>query len=192
MPKSVELTLDGTFYHHFGRLLESHGLACVPAEVHGILAGLACAGEDDATVSTWQTLILADTSENVATTRLEEAFSGLMALVQRALHSNGFEFQLLLPPDNDPISVRAQALADWCHGFTLGLHWNHAIDPSVLETDAAEAVTDIADIARAQVGDESKSEQERALAELEEYLRVATQLVFESASSTIQRVNPNA
>ena len=111
--------------------------------------------------------------------RMGDALSALITLIDRALQSQDFAFRLLLPPDSESVSNRTQALAHWCHGFTLGLRWNGAIEPNTLEPDAAEAIIDIANIARADTASAAPDD-ETALAEIEEYLRVAAQLIFEA------------
>ena len=179
MTSPPELKLDGAFYQHFQTLLEDHIPGCSPAEVHGILTGLICSGESEVSFDSWQNLLMDSKTQSSDNERMGDALSALITLIDRALQSQDFAFRLLLPPDSESVSNRTQALAHWCHGFTLGLRWNGAIEPNTLEPDAAEAIIDIADIARADTTSVAPDD-ETALAEIEEYLRVAAQLIFEA------------
>ena len=64
--------------------------------------------------------------------------------------------------------------------FCTGTAFNSRLNEADLEPDALEALTDIARIAEVEPGADSAEEQEKALLELEEYLRVGTQLIFEA------------
>jgi uncharacterized protein YgfB (UPF0149 family) len=118
--------------------------------------------------------------DDASRTLVEDILSGLVALTQRALRSTDFTFQMLLPPDSSEITTRTAALADWCAGFCNGTAFNSRLNEADLEPDALEALTDIARIAEVEPGTDSAEEQEKALLELEEYLRVGTQLIFEA------------
>ncbi len=180
MTASSKLKLDGAFYQHFQALLEDEIPDCSAAEAQGVLTGLTCAGETESSHGSWQTLLIDADGADSAHNRAQDALSALMALINKALRGDDFTFRPLLPPDTAPIATRAQAMADWCHGFGLGLQWNGLIDPETLEPDARDAIVDISELAQADAGS-ADSDDENALTELEEYLRVATQLIFEAA-----------
>lgn len=95
----------------------------------------------------------------------------------RALDA-GMQFALLLPDDDESIDERTGALADWARGFGVALLRGEALTLDKLEGDSAEVVRDLLKISEAQPGG-SSDEDERALVELEEYMRVGVQLVFE-------------
>lgn len=189
MTSPPELKLDGDFYQHFQTLLEDQVPGCSPAEVHGILTGLTCSGESQTSFDSWQNLLIDSKTQSSHGDRVGDALNALITLIDRALQSQDFAFRLLLPPDSDSATNRTQALAHWCHGFTLGLRWNGAIEPNTLEPDAAEAIIDIADIARADTTSVVPDD-ETAIAEIEEYLRVAAQLIFEATRSLPAAAQP--
>lgn len=90
----------------------------------------------------------------------------------------GMQFTLLLPGDDESIAERTGALADWARGFALALLRGDELTLESLEGDSAEVVRDLLKISDARPGEDSE-EDERALVELEEYMRVGVQLVFE-------------
>ena len=57
MAASSEISLDGAFYEHFQVLLNESIPDCSPAEVQGVLTGLACAGETDGRFGSWGALL---------------------------------------------------------------------------------------------------------------------------------------
>jgi len=108
----------------------------------------------------------------------------LMDQSSRALDA-GMQFTLLLPDDEEPIAERTGALADWARGFAVALLRGDELTVESLEGDAAEVVQDLMKISEARPGEDSE-EDERALAELEEYMRVGVQLVFEELQPDTQ------
>ena len=79
---------------------------------------------------------------------------------------------------------RTHALGDWCRGFTLGIGWNGKTTMPAFGEGATEALSDIAHIALAEPGTDPPETEERALVELEEYLRVSVQLIYEENCSS--------
>lgn len=90
----------------------------------------------------------------------------------------GMEFSLLIPGDEEDIGERTASLADWARGFSLALLRGDELTLKDLDGDCAEVVQDLLKISEAQPGEET-DEDERALTEIEEYMRVGVQLVFE-------------
>ena len=88
-------------------------------------------------------------------------------------------YDLLLPGDDESIEVRADGLASWSKGYLLGLLYNNAFSIDQLPESGSEIVRDIMEIAEAAAGADSETEEDFALAELHEYLKVSSQLVFE-------------
>jgi len=148
------------------------------AEAHGTLAGALCALEDYS-IEDWLGEILPDAA---AAAGAAPTLGSLYAETLDALRSGGMEFDLLIPGDATPLEERARALSCWCHGFLYGLGTTGAADPARLSADAGEVIRDLTEITGAGVdaadGDE---ENEAALAELVEFVRVGVQLVFEEA-----------
>ena len=108
---------------------------------------------------------------------------GQTAKAKMDLGGKDFRFRPLLPPDTDPVIERTQAMAQWCHGFGAGFHWNGLMKPGHLETDAQDAINDIAELAQVDTASAASGDDD-ALIELEEYLKVAVQLIFEAVEAS--------
>ena len=88
-------------------------------------------------------------------------------------------FNLMMPGDDEAIEVRAEALAGWSRGYLLGLLYNEAFSIDQLPENGPEIVRDVMQISEAAAGSDGEQEEDWALAELEEYVKVGSQLVFE-------------
>jgi len=99
--------------------------------------------------------------------------------IVRCLLEGNEGFDLLLPDDDESISDRVDGIATWCKGFLLGLLYNNAFSVDQLPESGAEIVRDFMEIAEAGAGADSEQDEDWALAELEEYVKVGSQLVFE-------------
>ncbi len=94
------------------------------------------------------------------------------------LHHDQSEFSLLLADDSGGLPLRLQSLADWCGGFLLGLLGKDSFAIDELSADAAELARDMLSVSELEVrreGDDSEWD----LAEVEEYVRVGVQFIFE-------------
>ena len=100
-------------FDSFAEELSAAGIASSAAEVHGCLAGLCCAGSNQAAAALvlqlFEALGLA-TAEGLAATLEETA-----AQVRREL-GDGFSFQLLQPDPDAPLEERVEALGEWSQG----------------------------------------------------------------------------
>ena len=90
---------------------------------------------------------------------------------------NGFD--LILPGDDEPIDVRVEGVATWCKGYILGLLYNNAFSIDQLPESGSEIARDLMEIAEAAAGASDEDEEDWALAELHEYIKVGSQLIFE-------------
>lgn len=88
-------------------------------------------------------------------------------------------FDLLLPDEDESIAERVDGIATWCKGFLLGLLYNNAFSVDQLPESGSEIVRDLMEIAEAAAGADDEQDEDWALAELEEYVKVGSQLVFE-------------
>ena len=94
------------------------------------------------------------------------------------------EFAPLLPDDDAPLEEQVQALALWCQGFLSGVG---TTAPSAARHSAAgaplgEILRDFAEISRAGLSEDEAAglgQPDFALAEIQEYVRVSVQIVFE-------------
>jgi len=167
-------------YTQIQQLLEKERSLADAAEAHGTLAGSLCAA-NDYRFEDWLKEILPEGSASAgATATLRQ----LYAATQGALLEPDMEFELLLPPDSEPIDTRTAALAEWCQGFLYGLGAGTIPDASELPGDVGEIVRDLIEISRAGVDAQDDDESnESAYVELVEFVRVGVQLLFEELAS---------
>ena len=148
------------------------GLAVSAAELHGALCGwLAGGGEAGAD---WLAKVFADDALPVvpagnALDRLREASAA-------QFEDRDFGFELLLPGADASLAERSGALFDWCRGFLGGFGLAAGAQPP-LSDESREALDDLARLAAASAQDEGDEEDEDALAEIEEFVRVAALLL---------------
>jgi len=158
-----------------------------PAEAHGAFCGRACLS-GVAALQDWTRDVAGDANpDNVLT---KEHIGGLQAFAADTLlklEAGQMAFQLLLPDDDSALEIRATALADWCHGFMHGLASAGGADEGpyadALESGVVgEIIEDFSQITRAAAEDANTNEAEQAFAELEEYVRVSVQLIYEETA----------
>ena len=152
-------------------------------QAHGLLCSrLALAGADGA--SRWLLQVLADTDpDNALRTECEALLDALCTATWQQLAERQSDFMLLLPDEDDSVQVRAEAMGQWCEGFLHGLV-SEAHGDELRERLAGEPLSDIIkdmlEITRGAAGDEAdEDEDDDALSEVVEYLRVAAQLTYE-------------
>ncbi|WP_337264799.1 MULTISPECIES: YecA/YgfB family protein [unclassified Serratia (in: enterobacteria)] len=167
------MSIQNTFpsYQSLTVALNQQSVALTAAEMHGLISGLLCGGNHDAS---WQTLVFELTNEGVAFPQtLGVPLQQLHEATRDTLEDDEFMFQLLMP-EGDTVSVfeRADALAGWVNHFLLGLGM---MQPKLAQVkdEVGEAIDDLRNIA--QLGydeDEDQEELEQSLEEVVEYVRV--------------------
>lgn len=164
-------------------VLRNAGSDWSAAQAHGLLCSrLAVLGAEGG--ADWFGLVLPEA--NAASVSHGEHLALLDELYNetyRQLSERQSEFEPLLPGEGETDSLVTLALAEWCEGFLHGLVSDVKAE-SLKKTLAAEPLSDIIkdmlEITRATADDNDDSEgNDEALVELIEYLRVATQLVYE-------------
>ncbi len=159
-------------------------------EAHGNLCGLACVLGPGA-LPVWVAGLTAADSTAGAPGERADTLAEVAATTCAALTDGDMAFALLLPPDDRPLSSRAEGLADWVAGFMHGLAEAAAVRAAseALEGEVTrEIMGDFAEIARATLGDdEADLEAEAAYTELVEFVRVSVQLVFDELYDVRQR-----
>jgi uncharacterized protein YgfB (UPF0149 family) len=148
------------------------GLGMDAAELHGGLCGWVAAGGTVA--GDWLAQVTADPDAPVVANgsvlqRLREA-------TVAQLEDRSFGFELLLPDGDAPLGVRSGALFGWCRGFLGGFGLAAGAAPPLSE-EGTEALADLARLAAATPQDDGDDEDEQALAEIEEFVRVAVLLL---------------
>lgn len=147
-------------------------LAMSPAELHGGLCGWLAGGGGD--VAGWPAKVLVDPA--LETPEPDSPLDRLRRASVAQLGDRSFGFELLFPDTDAPLAVRSGALFDWCRGF-LGGFGLAAGSEAPLSEESREALADLARLAAATPQDEGDDEDESALAEIEEFVRISTLLL---------------
>jgi len=142
------------------------------AELHGGLCGWLAGG--GAVGADWLGKVMVDDSlpDVVDGSVLDQLCRASVAQVE----DRSFGFDLLLPDDTASLAERSGALFDWCRGFLGAFGLAAGKDPP-LSDEGREALADIAKLATAVPQDDGDEEDEEALSEIEEFVRVATLLL---------------
>ncbi len=164
------------------------GLATTAAELHGALGGWLAGGGAD--VAGWPGKVMAE--ESLPVPAGDDALERLRQETARQLEDRDFDFQLLLPGEDAPLNQRAEALFEWCRGFLGGFGLAAGQHPGLSE-EGEEALQDLAKLAQAAGQEfEGSEDEESALAEIEEFVRVAVLLLHNDcvlAARHRQRLN---
>ena len=150
------------------------------SEVHGFLCGQLCisANPDD---EIWREFLDVQTRNEDLVIECHEYINDLITEISGYMHSSDLDFQLLLPDPDSPLEHRVEALADWCHGFLNGFGTSIEISNLTFSEDCREILEDYSRICRAGLDDETSDEDEWALADLVEYVRMSAIVIFSEA-----------
>ena len=152
--------------------IRRQSLATSPAELHGALCGWLAGG--GASVRGWPARVLVD--DALEAPAEGSALDAMRTVSAAQLSDRSFSFELLLPSPEATLVERSGALFDWCRGF-LGAFGLAAGAKPPLSEESTEALGDLAKLAAAQPQDEGDEEDEAALAEIQEFVRVAALLL---------------
>lgn len=159
------------------RLLAPTVLSCSAAEAHGIYCGLVATGTD-APRERWLAELLPSDGDADAAAR-QDALDRLAAATDAALLDAEQAFHPLLPAEDRPLRERATAVHGWARGLLYGIGIAD-LDPAGLASETHEVLDDLLEVTRMDLDaiDEG-ADNEAALAEVLEFLRVAALLIRE-------------
>ena len=141
-------------------------------ELHGGLCGWLAAGGE--LTPSWPAQVLVDASLPAAVA--DGALDRLGRASAAQFEDRDFGFELLLPPADASLVARSGALFGWCRGFLGGFGLAAGAAPPLSE-EGREALADLARLAAATPQDDGDDDDEQALAEIEEFVRVAVLLI---------------
>jgi uncharacterized protein len=161
-----------------------------PSELHGVIAGLLCAGSDEV-----QGIWLGDLmghlpDDDLLAQEARQEIGQLYSLTAEQIGHEEMRFMPVLPEESQPMSKRAKCLSEWCEGYLYGLGVA-GITEQQLVGDAREALQDLTHFTRIDYVDlESGEATEMAFIELQEFLKVVTMLMWEELAEN--RVDEHA
>lgn len=148
------------------------GLATTPSELHGATCGWLAGGGQVG--PGWLGRVMADDGQPAPPH--DGALDRLLVASAAQLEDRDFTFDLLLPDGDASLADRSGALFDWCRGFLGAFGLAAGAEPK-LSDESTEALGDLARLAMATPQEDGDQEDEAALAEIEEFVRVATLLL---------------
>ena len=160
-----------------GELLAALRFGVDPSDLHGSLTGYLCAG-GRADAHDWLSALQLQLDEAEAAAALEAApLQQLLRECSAWLADPDLRFEPLLPAPETPLELRADALVEWCRGFLGGIGLAGAADKGTLSPDGAEILRDFGTIAGSHFEYADREEDESALAEVIEFVRVGVLLL---------------
>ena len=184
-PESYIKMSNAVGFEELQSVLDEAMGAVAAGEIHGEICGILFSnGLNGAPV--WLSEIMRDSDGNAgAAAECERVLRQLIDQVRANLNGLLLEFAPLLPDDDVQLDTRAHVLGLWCQGYLRGLlqplpgaHGGRSLRE---DADVAEIIDDLAEISRATHDNEQDSQLgEQSFAELEQYVRVGAQLIFEA------------
>ena len=168
-----------TEYDGVGQLLEASHLVPSPSEAHGMLCGLICAGSKDP-VGAWLEHLFSDQEADPAdSSEVRQHLKEFAMQVMETVRDRNDGLTLILPDEEAPLLERATGIYDWIRGFLFAVG-ALGVKESDLSEQGREVIRDFADLTRMDLADLDESEEnEEALMEITEFVRVAAMLIRE-------------
>lgn len=178
-PPGGDLQMTTDSYQRLAQCIEGSALSPSPAEVHGMLCGLICAGHPQADTTWLAELGLQTPPGDLLARDCDAQLRDLAQGTHADIEGPGLGFSPLLPSDETPLQERATAVYDWCRGFLYGLGLAGVSDRD-LSAQTREVFHDFTEITRLDLSDlDGGEDDEDALTEIVEFLWVAAMLVYE-------------
>jgi uncharacterized protein YgfB (UPF0149 family) len=164
-------------YVKISQLLDDNRVNNSLAEIHGLVTGLLCTGNADADPEDIGQLL--QPPQNVPDIA-RKVFEQLANASKEQLSSLEYNFQPLLPPDEDALHARVLALAEWCDGFTVGFAAGYFAPEAKLGAEVRGILADFAQFAGMADSVNDLSDQDEVdYMELVEYVRMAATMVYQ-------------
>lgn len=167
-------------YQIINKIFEQSNTACSAAEAHGMAAGMLCVNEH-AQGNAWMSELFSEAPH--LPDDQAALLSRLFEETARLINSADFEFEMLLPADEIALSVRIDALKNWCHGFLFGVGSVYA--EKNFSRAVSEILNDITEFTRLETEADGE-EDENAFMEVTEYLRSAVLLLHDEMAAHSQ------
>jgi len=168
-------------YIKISQLLHDNRVDNSVAEIHGLVTGLLCTGNPEADPEDVGQLLQPPQTLPDLTRKLLQQLANTS---REQLSSLEYNFQPLLPPDENGLPERVIALAQWCDGFTVGFAAGYFLPESMLGVEVREILTDFSQFAG--MGDsvtDLTDQDEVDYMELVEYVRMAAIMVYQQVAA---------
>lgn len=152
------------------------------AEAQGLFCGLLCAS-GRVNEAQWLGEVFEEgiDTRNTAVEECRRELNRMADALNTSLYSGEMDLELMLPDDDASLAERTEALGSWCHGFLFGLGLGGIHQEEIRSPEVRELLQDMGEIARLSLdGEEGSEEDEAALTEIVEYLRVGVLYIAET------------
>lgn len=185
-----ESTLD---FDAVSNLFVELGSVSPPAEFHGMLVGQ-LSGKVRLDHDSWLRTAaeFMDVQQAELTADAKVLLINLYESTLAELAGTDFEFALLVPDDDDAISMRAEALGQWCRGFLAGLGTSGQLKPENINDELRSVLHDFAEIAQVENDLEEEEANEQDFFQVFEYVRMAALMVFSEFGALEQTAKEQA
>lgn len=181
------LPCDLPDFELIANMLVEEGVKIVsPSELHGLVVGHVAAGARLLPEKLLKIACELLDLDGLSHESSKETLDTMYRAICSALESLDLEFELLLPDDENEISVRVESLGRWCQSFLsgFGLYGKHT-DAS-LSSEAKETLNDLGQIAQISAELEELDENEADLMEVQEYVRMAVLMLFTECNKALE------
>lgn len=159
-------------YHDFSLDISALSLPISAGLLHGMMCGYLCAQKPLQAENYIRAL--ANNKKDERSKHAVLTMFQIFFISQQQLQHFDFDFQLLIPDDDETLMHRAEAFSDWCEGFTQALGLSGVTIRQLVDEESQDALHHLNEFAQM---DHSKldvdEEDERALMEVIEYSRMA-------------------
>lgn len=152
-------------------------LSVEASDLHGSLCGFLAGGGQIGKQSLIAALHL-DAEVATPSTAGQAVLDQLVKQTEAELADPELGFEPMLPADDRPLPERAEALVDWCRGFLGGFGLAGAAAHGKLSEEAQEILRDLSTIASSSFDFGDEAEDEDALIEVHEFVRMGAMLLF--------------
>lgn len=166
-------------YEHLNGLLADVEAESCAAECHGFLCGQLCISRVPQE-ELWQEFLDVQSNDDDLVDACYQEIKILLTDTSDEMQSPDLDFQPLLPDDSASLEERVNALGEWCHGFLNGYGIGAGgRNDAVLTEISREILEDFTHISRVGIDEQTNEEDEAALMELIEYVRMGTLIIFD-------------
>jgi hypothetical protein len=163
-------------YDEIDALIMRLRLGTDASELHGSLCGYLAGGGSLHGASVLSTLQL-ESDDTDPTPDDTQQLDHLARQCEAELADPELGFEPVLPADDRPLSERAEAMVEWCRGFLGGFGLAGTDAHAKLSEEAQEVLRDLGTIAASSFDFGNEDEDEDALIEVQEFVRVGAMLL---------------
>lgn len=166
-----------SLYQALNEAIEDKSMLTDAAEIHGIIVGQ-LSGGIAADSNDWLSNLCDLTNNGEPMPEpVQHLIDDLREVTGKTLLDEQLGFRLLLPEDDAEFTEQAEATSQWVQGFLAGFACaSPKLDDASDELN--ECLRDLGEIALLEVPEEGDEENDIALTELQEYVRIAAMMAF--------------